>query len=72
MTVKTELERLKKDKEELEKDKQILEKALDGLLSQETTLYGKGVELSKRKSTLAQTLQAKTKRNWRRIWTSQQ
>lgn len=62
MTVKTELERLKKKKEELEKDKRMLEKALDELISQKTALQRKEEELSQRKSPLAHTLQAQNQK----------
>ena len=62
MTVKTELERLKKQKEELEQDRRKLQEALKGLLSQETVLQRKGEELSPKKSSLAQTLQAKNQK----------
>ena len=62
MTVKTELERLKKQKEKLEQDRRKLQEALEGLLSQETVLQRKGEELSPKKSSLAQTLQAKNQK----------
>lgn len=62
MTIKTELKQFKKDKEEWEKEKRIMEKALFELLLQETNLQTKGEKLSSKKSSLAQTLQAKNQK----------
>lgn len=58
MTVKTELERLKRLKEDLESYRNRIQGTLDGeLLPQEKVLQDKAEELSKRKSSLAKTLQ---------------
>ena len=62
MTVKKELEQLKEDKEDWEKDKRIMEKALFELLLQEANLQTKGEKLSSKKSSLAQTIQAKNQK----------
>lgn len=68
MTVKTELERLKKQKEDLEKERSLRQNRLDEeLLPQEKNLQKKGEELSKRTSPLAQTLQAKNQKELEEI-----
>lgn len=67
MTVKTELERLKKQRDVLKKDRSRLLKERDELLSQETRLQRKGEELLQKKSSLAQTLQVKNQKELEEI-----
>lgn len=62
MTVKTEFERLKKQKADLEEERRLEQKVLEELLSEETALQRKEEELSQRKSPLAQTLQAQNQK----------
>lgn len=68
MTVKTELERLRRQKEELEKGKRQIQRRLDEeLCPQEKALQKKEEELSKRTSPLAQKIQVEVKQKFAEV-----